>query len=390
VVGTHRLGVRPVLGLIAVAALFLGAGCSSSGGSSSGSGNSAPVQIGYYVGLTGALGESGKFESQGVKLAVSQMNAKGGILGGRKVDLLMENDNSDPAQAAVVARKFVSENVHLVLGGILDQEVFAVEPILGSSTLQMVTAAINAEITEKGLPYVFRVNASGAVDADTMIRYLAGAQSTFPCTKVFMVYEDDSYGTTDANYYINAWKKSGVPAIVGSAEFPYTTTNFGTILPKISSSSANCVFVNGVPTAIEAFFQGYHSENIKLPVYASVSDISQPMVSPSGPGIANTLSADVYLSSLTDPLNKAFVSAYTAKYGYAPERQAAIGYTAAEILMSAINKAHSTSPADVAKVLRSETWNTVMGPITFNSTGASDLKPFPIQVKNGEIVKVNS
>ena len=71
---------------------------------------------------------------------------EGGVLGGREIRLLEQNDNSDPAQAAVVARKFVSQNVHLVLGGILDQEVFAVEPILGSSTLQMVTAAINADI----------------------------------------------------------------------------------------------------------------------------------------------------------------------------------------------------------------------------------------------------
>jgi branched-chain amino acid transport system substrate-binding protein len=382
--GNHRLAAVRAFGLITVAAALLAAGCgSSSGGSSASTSNSSPVQIGYYVGLTGALGESGKFESQGVKLAVSQVNAKGGVLGGRKVDLLEEND-------AVEARKFVSQGVHLVLGGILDQEVFAVEPILGRSTLQMVTAAINAEITEKGLPYVFRVNASGAVDAQTMITYLAGAQATFPCTKVFMVYEDDSYGTTDADYYINAWKKSGSPAIVGSAKFPYSTTNFGTILPKIASSSANCIFVNGVPTAIEAFYQGYHSENMKQPVYASVSDISQPMVTPSGSGIEGTLSADVYLASLSNSLNKAFVSSYTAKYGYAPERQAAIGYSAALILMSAINKAHSTSPADVAKALRSQSWNTVMGPISFNSSGASDLKPFPIQVKNGQIVKVTS
>lgn len=389
--GNHRLAAVRAFGLITVAAALLAAGCgSSSGGSSASTNNSSPVQIGYYVGLTGALGESGKFESQGVKLAVSQVNAKGGVLGGRKVDLLEENDNSDPAQAAVEARKFVSQGVHLVLGGILDQEVFAVEPILGRSTLQMVTAAINAEITEKGLPYVFRVNASGAVDAQTMITYLAGAQATFPCTKVFMVYEDDSYGTTDADYYINAWKKSGSPAIVGSATFPYSTTNFGTILPKIASSSANCIFVNGVPTAIEAFYQGYHSEKMKQIVYASVSDISQPMVGPSGSGIEGTLSADVYLASLTNPLNKAFVSSYTAMYGQAPERQAAIGYSAAQILMSAINKAHSTSPAAVAKVLRSQSWNTVLGPISFDSKGNSDLKPFPIQVKNGQIVKVTS
>jgi branched-chain amino acid transport system substrate-binding protein len=388
---SHRLSAGRALGLTAVAAVFLAVGCgSSSGGSSSGSANSGPVQIGYYVGLTGALGESGKFESQGVKLAVSQANAKGGVLGGRKVDLLVQNDNSDPAQAAVVARKFTSQNVHLVLGGILDQEVFAVEPILGRDTLQMVTAAINAEITEKGLPYVFRVNASGAAGAQTMITYLAGAQSVFPCTKIFMVYEDDSYGTTDANYYINAWKKSGTPAIVGTAKFPYSTTNFGTILPKISSSSANCVFVNGVPTAMEAFFQGYHSEKIKLPVYASVSNISQPMVGPSGPGIEGTVSGDVYLSSLTNSLNKAFVSSYTAQYGQAPERQAAIGYSAAQILMSAIDKAHSTDPADVAKALRSQSWNTVFGPISFDSTGASNLKPFPIQVKSGKIVQIPS
>ena len=348
------------------------------------------MQIGYYAGLTGALGESGKFESQGVKLAVSQINAKGGVLHGRKIALVEQNDNSDPAQAAVVARKFVSQGIHLVVGGILDQEVFAVEPILGSSTLQMVTAAINDQITEKGLPYVFRVNASGSAGAQAMITYLAGAQTVFPCTKIYMVYEDDSYGTTDANYYIQAWKKSGTPAIVGTSTFPYTTTNFGTILPKISSSPANCVFVNGVPTAMEAFFQGYHSEKLKLPVYASVSNISQPMVGPSGPGIEGALSGDVYLSSLTNSLNTAFVSSYTAKYGQAPERQAALGYTAMQLLASAIDKAQSTSPADVAKALRSNTWNTVFGPISFGSTGASNLKPFPIQVQNAKIVKVTS
>ena len=122
-----------------------------------------PIRIGHVAALSGASAQSGEAITRGLSLAIDQINAKGGLLGGRKIELVQRDDESTPPKGLTAARELIfKEGVVALFGGIDTPVSLAIVPLVNKEKrIFMGVWAAGTGITRNGANpnYVFRVSA---------------------------------------------------------------------------------------------------------------------------------------------------------------------------------------------------------------------------------------
>ncbi len=140
---------------IALAIAFLG-----------GAARAQTIKIGVNEPLTGAFAASGTYVVNGAKIAADEINAKGGILG-KKIELIIEDNKSNPTEAAAVAEKLItSDKVPILMGAWGSSLTLAVMPkLMEYKTPMVVETSSSGKITTTGNPYIFRISPPSAIEA---------------------------------------------------------------------------------------------------------------------------------------------------------------------------------------------------------------------------------
>ena len=125
------------------------------------------IDIGVNMPLTGDFAASGTYVANGARIAAEEINARGGVLG-RKLNLVVEDSKSNPTEAAAVTEKLITKDkVPVILGAWGSTLTLAVLPKLMEYKVPMVVETAGApKITASGNPYVFRIAATSALEAD--------------------------------------------------------------------------------------------------------------------------------------------------------------------------------------------------------------------------------
>src|SRR5216110_394013 len=124
------------------------------------------IKIGVTQPLTGAFAASGNYVAQGAKIAEEVINAQGGVLG-RKIQLVIEDNKSNPTEAVATAEKLISKDkVPVLMGAWSSTLTLAVMPKLMEYEVPMlVETSSSGKITTSGNPYIFRISPPSAVEA---------------------------------------------------------------------------------------------------------------------------------------------------------------------------------------------------------------------------------
>src|SRR5687767_15177513 len=130
-------------------------------------GASAQIKIGIIQPLTGAAAASGNYVMNGAKIAADEVNAKGGVLG-KKIELVIEDNKSNPTEAAAVAEKLITaDKVPVMMGAWGSSLTLAVMPKLMEYKVPMVVeTSSSGKITTSGNPYIFRISPPSSVEAE--------------------------------------------------------------------------------------------------------------------------------------------------------------------------------------------------------------------------------
>src|SRR3989442_11494894 len=125
------------------------------------------IKVGVIQPLTGAFAASGNYVTNGAKIAADEINAKGGILG-KKIELVIEDNKSNPTEAAAVAEKLItSDKVPVLMGAWGSSLTLAVMPkLIDYETAMVVETSSSGKITTTGNPFVFRISPPSAVEAE--------------------------------------------------------------------------------------------------------------------------------------------------------------------------------------------------------------------------------
>src|SRR6266704_1384527 len=124
------------------------------------------IKVGVIQPLTGAFAASGNYVANGAKIAADEINAKGGVLG-KKLELVIEDNKSNPTEAAATAEKLiVKDKVPVMMGAWGSTLTLAVMPKLEEYKVPMlVETSSSGKITTSGNPYIFRISPTSEMEA---------------------------------------------------------------------------------------------------------------------------------------------------------------------------------------------------------------------------------
>jgi branched-chain amino acid transport system substrate-binding protein len=373
----HRTRFLTISAVTAATAMVVAA-CSSSGGSnSSGNGNAKPVVIGASLSLTGDFSADGQAFKRGYELWASEVNKSGGLLG-RKVQLVFQNDASDPTTVATNYTKLIAQQkVNLVFGPfstLLTVPAAKVAARYGYAFPE--GAGGGPAVYQLKLPNIF--NPSPPI-ADQLVPFAdwvaALPASERPKTAAYPQVNDPfADPMTEAAQAI--LQKAGVRTVY-SKVYPAENPDYKAGADAVAATGAQMVVLGSVdvPTAT-AFIQAFEQQHYNPKIFAASSGPDQGEDFVKAVGASNTTGIMVpngWYAGLTNPLSQAFVKAYTAKYGGSPSdinADSAEGYSVGEITAAAVKATHSLDNKKIISFLHSGvTLQTVQGPVKFNAVG---------------------
>jgi branched-chain amino acid transport system substrate-binding protein len=191
------------------------------------------------------LALSGEAITRGLQVAIDEINAKGGLLGGRKLELVRRDDESNPAKGVVAARELIfREKVAVLFGGLDTPVSMAIVPIVNQEKIPFVGPwAAGTAITKNGANpnFAFRVS---AVDESVNVGMLAYAQKTFSTAKPGMMLVNNPWGESNEKGLKAAFAAKGVTA-AGFEKFEANDVDMVPQLTRLKASGADTIFLVG-------------------------------------------------------------------------------------------------------------------------------------------------
>jgi branched-chain amino acid transport system substrate-binding protein len=204
-----------------------------------------PIKIGLVTALTGQSALAGEAITRGLQVAIDEINAAGGLLGGRKLELVRRDDEANPAKGVVAARELVFREKAVVVFGGLDTPVsMAIVPLMNQEKVPFIGPwAAGTGITRNGASpnFVFRVS---AVDEIVDVGMLAYAQKTFKTAKPGLILVNNPWGESNEKGLKAAMAaKNVVPA--GVEKFEGSDLDMVPQLSKLKAAGADTLFLVG-------------------------------------------------------------------------------------------------------------------------------------------------
>jgi branched-chain amino acid transport system substrate-binding protein len=204
-----------------------------------------PIKIGLVTALSGQSALAGEAITRGLTVAIDEINAKGGLLGGRKLELVRRDDEANPAKGVVSARELIfKEKVAVLFGGLDTPVSMAIVPIANQEkTPFMGPWAAGTPITKNGANpnFAFRVS---AVDEIVNVGMLDYAQKTFKSSKFGMILVNNPWGESNEKGLHAALAAKGLKA-VGVEKFDGNDVDVVPQLTRLKAAGADTLFMVG-------------------------------------------------------------------------------------------------------------------------------------------------
>lgn len=323
----------------------------------------ADILIAVAGPMTGQYASFGEQMRRGAEMAVQDLNATGGVLG-QKVQLTVGDDACDPKQAVAVANKFVTQKVKFVAGHFCSgSSIPASDVYKEEGILQISPASTNPQLTERGLPNVFRT--CGRDDQQGIVagNFLA---DKYKGKKIAVIHDKTTYGKGLADETKKQLNKRGVKEAMYEA---YTAgeKDYSALVSKMKAAGIDIIYVGGYHTEAglivrQAREQGYKA--LLVSGDALVTDEYWKITGPAGEGTLMTFSPDPRKNPQASKVVENF-----RKGGYEPEGYTLYTYGAVQAWVGAVQKAGSADTKKVADVLRKNQFATVLGMIGFDKKG---------------------
>jgi branched-chain amino acid transport system substrate-binding protein len=388
---------RHGLWFLAVTVLFTAtAACApkTDNGGSGGSDGSGEIVIGTSIPLSGTVASFGGFQKWGYQRAVNEANAAGGLtIGGkkRKVKLVVRDDKSDPNTTSANVRTLISgDKATALLGSCTPTLVNAGALVADRERVPMVTACdpLGAFTAVKKWTHVWDLFFAEPDAAELVYQTLAAQKS--PTNKKIAILHDN--GPDGQGLGKQAWP--GLAAkygykVVQNIEFPTDNTDFSSAVQQAKNSGADILLVDSsTPQAVSIRKQmatsGYTPKVLVMEKGGEPVQFAQALGN-----LANgSLVAGYWDPAFPYPGAKALGDAYAKETGQSVSQHIADSYTAAKVLLAAIQRAGSTDREKINSAIRQTNATYPAGPVKFDSRNTATLQVAELQWQNGKTVVV--
>ena len=372
---------RILSGLVAMSMMaLLTTGCGNT--------NSNEIKIGANLEMTGNTATFGQSATNGAKLAIKQVNAKGGVLG-KQITLVVADNKSDTAEAANAMQKLATQ----------DKVIASIAPIASSSVMAAAQVNESAKIlgisptasnpnvtvdpeTGKVRDYLFRATFIDPFQGAVMANF---AKNTLKAQKAAVYIENSSdYAKGLGKFFKETFVQNG-GNIVSDEAYLAKDTDFKATLTKIKASNPDVIFVPGYYQEVGMIVKQAREIGITVPILGADGWDSAKLPEIAGAeALNNTFFSNHYSPDDNSPEIKNFVEAYKAEYGQVPDAFAALSYDATMMIIEAIKRAGVEDSVKVKDELaKTKDYQGVSGSITLDEKHNAVKGVVIIEMKNG-------
>jgi branched-chain amino acid transport system substrate-binding protein len=385
--------VLPFVALLALTAVLAACGSagggssSSGGGSSSGSGSSGgTVTLGFIGTMSGPLAQIGDDMLDGAKVAVSQVNAAGGVDGGKKLALAVKDDQLTPATGATDARELVNSGDKLVLGMLDSSICLAVAPVvqsLGGDTIGSVCSSDPLVGPKRAAKNYWSLAITNTVSCNALAKVIA---TKYPDIKTIDLFGYDYItGHEIATDCVKDMQSDGLGLSVRKSYWvPLASETYTSQISALSQSlsgpaKGRALFLATYGAGTTAFLKQaapFHLTDKYEAVITNGGYVSSgSALNGSAPAVWDAY--EYYPTVSSSSLNSQFVQQYDALKpadGF-PNDWSYDTYMSVLAYAKAIDKAKSTDPAKVATAMDQVTFNGPLGTVKFDPSTHESTTP---------------
>lgn len=349
------------------------------------SASAEPIFIGHYGSLTGSKATFGKSTDNGIKLAVKEANAEGGIMVGgvkRKITLISEDTEGKAEKAGTVVTKLISrDRVSAVLGEVASSITLAGAPVAQQFGVPMITpSSTNPDCTKVG-DMIFRVCFIDPFQGFACAKF---ARENLRMDKVAVLFDQaGAYSVGLKDEFIKAYETMG-GTIVSTQAYNEGDSDFKAQLTRIRQSQPQAIFVPGYYTEVANIALQSRQLGMEIPLIGGDGWDSEDLAKNAGKAIEGSYYSNHYASDQPSKEIQEFVASYKADFGSTPDGLAALGYDAAKILLDAMTRAKSLKGTDLRDAIASTSgFHGVTGVISLNAQRDAVKPAVMVQMKGG-------
>jgi branched-chain amino acid transport system substrate-binding protein len=314
------------------------------------------IKIGVITDRVGVSKPYSEPATEGVVFGAEEINRRGGLLG-RKIELLIEDDQSRPDISAALARKLVDQGVVFILSVSLSPATQQQQTVTMEAKVPQMTPMNSADYltTQLQNPWFWQTGPLGSVQIATLLSHAKSKNFK----KVAIITDNSDLGQAIAKAFKGTLEKAGMQIVADEVVARGATTAMPQ-MQKIRAAQPDAMFLAGVLTAENVLiFRAYRELGVKFPIHSSYN-LSVPIYETVAKGLVNGVTfVDAY--DPDKPEVKAFEAAYKKATGKDPQNLHGYGYDGIMLIADAIRRAGSTDKEKIRAAMQSTNYAGVMG-----------------------------
>ncbi len=335
------------------------------------------INIGFTPPITGASAAEGALQIKAIKLAVKQINEAGGI-NGKKINLIMEdNQSTNPGALAALQKAVEQDKVLALIGSVKSTQIQAMSDAIKSYGVPTFIGGTNADLTKTGNQWLFRVRPDDSIAAAAMVQYI---KDDMKLTKVGILHDSDAFGTGGADLVEKGAKAAGL-TVVKNEKYTTKDKDFTAQLLSLKNAGAEVMVVYATNPEDTAVIQRqYRQLGSPYKYIGSPSSQMKDCLNLSKENAEGLLAIADYVPGASAE-SKKYAADYQKEYNEPFDPTSAWTYDGLNILAKAIKTAGEDRTKIKDAILATKGYKGVLGTFSFtpNGDGLSEVSVVEIQ-----------
>jgi branched-chain amino acid transport system substrate-binding protein len=344
------------------------------------------VPIFGLVELSGTGATSGSNFDNGIKLAVKEINAAGGILG-RKINYQSMDTQSNAGVAKALAQKAVDQNAYVVMGPVFSGSIMVSMAETKRAEIPNFTGGEAAAITQQGNPYIFRTSFTQATAMPKIANYI---RDTVKAKTVDVIYVNNDFGKGGLDLIKKSLEARGI-TVPNSLSSEPGQVDFSAQVIKAKQSGSDALFVYSNEEESARALRELRKQGYAKPIIGETVLTSQKVIELAGDA-ANGVVAHVGLTAdAPQPLIKKFSDAFLTEYKTKSDHNGLKGYSGMYIVKAVTEKLGKFDPKAFAAAMKGISLSVkdhpgILMDVSFDANGDLDRDSYMTKVENGKQV----
>src|SRR5689334_4707103 len=346
----------------------------------------SPVLIVGLMELSGTGATAGTNFDNGVKLAVKEINAAGGILG-RKIEYVTMDTQTAPQTAKALAQKAIDQGAYVVMGPVFSGSIVVSMAETRRAAIPNFTGGEAASITEQGNPYIFRTSFTQATAMPKLARYI---KDDIKAKSIAMVWVNNDFGKGGRDSMAKALEAQGIKVAADISTDP-GQVDFSAAVLKVKQSNADAAFIYTNEEESARALREFRKQGYDKPLIGETTLTGQKVIELAGEA-ANGAIAHVGLTvDAPQPAIKAFDEKFQKEYKYKSDHNGMKGYSGMYVVKAITEKIGKFDGKAFAKAMHGATIRVkdvpgVLLDVHFDDNGDLDRESFLVKVVGGKQV----